>query len=90
MTIEESVKANPEKFVEMVAKDTPEVKEAMNELSKRLDVIFNNTLREYCEAEHVEMNIADIPTYKTVNRIITGKIDELVKEHIKDKRKDIA
>ena len=84
--LEESVKANPEKFQEMVDKDAPEVKEAMNELSRRLDVIFNDTIREYCDVEGCEANIEDIPTYKTVNRLITGKIDELVKEHIKDKR----
>ena len=89
MTIEESVKANPEKFQAMIDKDAPEIKEAMNELSRRLDVIFNGTIKEYCDAEGCEAKIEDIPTYKTVNRLITGKIDELVREHIKDKRKDI-
>ena len=90
MTIEESVKNNPQKFQAILDNATPAVKEAMNELSAKLDIIFGGAIREYCEAEHVESDIAEIPTYKTVNRLITGKIDELIREHVKDKRKDIA
>ena len=61
----------------------------MNDLSKDLDVIFDGAIKEYCEVEGCEAKIEDIPTYKTLNKLITDKIDELVKEHIKDKRKDI-
>lgn len=90
MTIEESVKNNPEKFQAILETKVPEIKAAMNELSVKLDGIFGGAIREYCEKEGVEADIAVIPTYKTLNRMITGKIDEQVKEHIKDKRKDIA
>lgn len=90
MTIEESVKNNPAKFREILDNTAPDIKAAMNELSAKLDVIFGGAIREYCETEHVESDIAAIPTYKTVNTMITGKIDELIKDHIKDKRKDIA
>ena len=31
----------------------------------------------------------EIPNYKTLNKLITGKIDEVVKEYTKDKRNDI-
>lgn len=89
MTIEESVKSNPEKFQAILETKVPAVKEAMNELSAKLDTIFNSAIKEYCGAEGCEAKIEDIPTYKTLNKLITGKIDELVKEHIKDKRKDI-
>ena len=89
MTIEESVRNNPEKFQTILDSTTPAIKEAMNELSAKLDVIFNGAIKEYCDAEGCEAKIEDIPTYKTLNKLITGKIDELVKEHIKDKRKDI-
>ena len=89
MTIEESVSKTPEKFQAILDSATPAIKAAMNELSAKLDAIFAGAIREYCEAEHVESSIAAIPTYKTMNKLITGKIDELIKEHTKDKRKDI-
>ena len=90
MTIEESVKANPAKFQSIVDTKTPDLQKALEELSSKLDVIFGAAIREYCESANLEFDIGDIPTYKAVNRIITGKIDEVAKEHIKDKRKDIT
>ena len=89
MTIEESVKNNPEKFQAILETKVPAVKEAMNELSKKLDIIFNGAIREYCDAEGCDAKIENIPTYKTLNKLITGQIDALVKEHVKNKRKDI-
>ena len=89
MNIEESVRNNPEKFQAILETKVPAVREAMKELSTKLDIIFNGAIREYCNAEGCEAKIEDIPTYKTLNKLITGKIDELVKEHIRDKRKDI-
>ena len=89
MTIEESVKANPEKFQKTLDGTAPELQEALNNLSSKLDVIFGKAIKEYCEAEGVDSKLEDIPSYKIVNRMITGKIDEVVKEHIQGKRKDI-
>lgn len=89
MTIEESVRNSPAKFQAILDNTTPAVKEAMNELSAKLDIIFNGAIREYCDAEGCEAKIDDIPTYKTLNKMITGKIDEVTREHIKGKRKDI-
>ena len=89
MTIEESARNNPDKFRAVLETKTPAVREAMNELSAKLDAIFGGAIREYCEAEGCEAKIEDIQAYKTVNKLITGKIDELVKEHIRYKRKDI-
>ena len=89
MTIEESVRNNPGKFQTIINTKEPEVREALNELSAKLDVSFNGVINEYCDAEGCEVKIEDIPDYKTMNRLITGKIDELVKEHIRNKRGDI-
>ena len=89
MNIEESVRNNPEKFQTILETKVPAVREAMNELSKKLDFIFNGAIKEYCDAEGCDAKIEDIPTYKTLNKLITGKIDALVKEHVKNKRKDI-
>lgn len=89
MTIEESVKQDPSKFQAVLDNATPAIEDALKEISMKFDVIFGGVIRQYAESEHVEAEIGDIPTYKTVNRLITGRIDELVKEYIKDKRKDI-
>lgn len=89
MTIEESIKRDPSKFQEIIDAKAPEVRTAMQELSAKLDVIFGTAIKEYCEAEGVEADVNAIPTYKTMNKMITGKLDALIGEHIKEKRKDL-
>jgi hypothetical protein len=89
MTIEESIKKDPSRFQAIVDAKAPEVRAAMQELSVKLDEIFNGAIKEYCEAEGVEADIAAIPTYKTMNKIITGKLDIMIGEHVKEKRKDL-
>lgn len=89
MTIEEKVKKDPEGFKAAVEETTPAVREALKELSVKFDAIFDGVIKKYSESAQVEANIADISSYKSVNKIITGKIDEIVKDYIKDKRKDI-
>ena len=89
MTIEESVRSNSEKFQAVLNTKEPAIKEALSELSTKLDIIFNGAIMEYCDAEGCEAKIEEISSYKTLNKMITGKIDELVKVHIKAKRQDI-
>lgn len=89
MTIEESIKIDPSKFQAIIGTKETAVKTAMQDLSERLDEIFNGAIKEYCEAEGVEADIAAIPSYKTMNKIITGKPDCLIGEHIKEKRNDL-
>ena len=89
MTIEESVKNDSTRFQEVLDSRTSEIKESLNELSKQLDSIIGGAIKEYGEKTGVEVNIDDIPSYKTLNKIITDKLDELIGEHIKDKRKDL-
>ena len=89
MTIEESIKKDPSKFQTIVDTKEAAVKAAMQDLSVKLDAIFNGAIKEYCEAEGVEADIAAIPSYKTMNKIITGKLDIMIGEHIKEKRKDL-
>ena len=89
MTIEESIKRDPSKFQTVLETKAPDVNAAMNDLSARLDVIFGGAIREYCEAEGVEADVDAIPTYKTMNKLITGKLDELIGDHIRLKRKDL-
>lgn len=89
MTIEESVVKDSSKFEAVLATKVSDVQSAIRDLSAKLDVIYGGAIREYCEAEQVEANVDDIPSYKTVNKLITGQLDFLIGEHIKEKRKDL-
>ena len=89
MTIEESIIREPGKFQKIIDNKAPEVRTAMQELSAKLDVIFGAAIKEYCEKTGAEANVNAIPTYKTMNKMITGKLDALIGEHIKAKRKDL-
>ena len=89
MTIEESIQKDPTKFQSVLEEKVPEIQAAFKDLSAKLDVIFGGAIREYCEKEQVEADMNAIPTYKTMNKLITEKIDDLIKDHIKDKRKDL-
>ena len=89
MTIEESIKKDPSKFQEIIDAKATEVKAAMQDLSAKLDVIFGSAIKEYCEQTGAEADVNAIPTYKTMNKMITGKLDALIGEHIAAKRKDL-
>lgn len=89
MTIEESVKKDPQAFREILDVRTGDIKTALNDLSARLDVIIGGAIREYGEKTGTEVDISSIPTYKALNRIITGKLDEMIREHTAEKRKDL-
>jgi hypothetical protein len=89
MTIEESIKKDPTKFEAVLETKVPDLKAAMNDLSAKLDVIFGAAIKDYCEQTGAEADVNAIPTYKTMNKMITGKLDALIGEHIKEKRKDL-
>ena len=89
MTIEESIIRDPSKFQEIIDDKAPEVRAAMQELSAKLDMIFGAAIKEYCEETGAEADVNAIPSYKTMNKMITGKLDALIGEHIKAKRKDL-
>ena len=89
MTIEESIKTNPTPFEEIMDTKAPEIRTALNELSANLDVIINGAIKEYVAETGAEVDMNAIPSYKAMNRIITGKLDKMIGEHIKEKRKDL-
>ena len=89
MTIEESIKKDPTKFQTVLEATAPDIKKAMDELSVKLDEIFGKAIKDYCTSENVEANIDDIPTYKTMNKMITEKLDVLIGEQVKEKRKNL-
>ena len=89
MTIEESIKTNPTPFEEIMDTKAPEIKAALKELSSQLDIIINGAIKEYAEETGAEVDMSAIPSYKAMNKIITGKLDKIIGEHIKEKRKDL-
>ena len=89
MTIEESVKKDPRGFCEILDAKTKDIKNALNDLSTKLDGIIGNAIREYGDKTGTEVDINDIPLYKALNKIITGKLDEMIREHTAEKRKDL-
>ena len=89
MTIEESVKMDSSKFQAILEDKKDAIKDAFQELSAELDEIIREAIDEYCESENVEFDMKNISSYKATNKIITSYIDELVKEHIQNKRKDL-
>ena len=89
MAIEESIKTNPTQFEEIMDTKTPEIKAALIELSAKLDVIINGAIKEYSAETDAEVDMSAIPSYKAMNKIITGKLDKIIGEHIKEKRTDL-
>ena len=89
MTIEESIKKNPTPFDEIMDTKAPEIKAALKELSSQLDIIINGAIKEYAAETGAEVDMSAIPSYKAMNKIITGKLDKIIGEHIKEKRKDL-
>ena len=89
MTIEESIKTNPTPFAEIMDTKAPEIKAALKDLSAQLDVIINGAIKEYAAETGAEVDMSAIPSYKAMNKIITGKLDKIIGEHIKEKRKDL-
>ena len=89
MTIEERIKKDPTGFQSLMETKTSDIKAALDELSARLDVIIGGAIKEYCENEQVEANMDHVSDYKAMNKIITGQLDMMIADHIKEKRKDI-
>ena len=80
MTIEESIKTNPTPFEEIMDTKAPEIKAALKELSSQLDIIINGAIKEYSSETGTEVDMSAIPSYKAMNKIITGKLDKIIGE----------
>ena len=65
MTIEESVKKDPQGFRDILDIRTKDIKDALNDLSAKLDGIIGGAIREYGEKAGTEVDINSIPSYKT-------------------------
>ena len=89
MTIEESVKKDPAKFRATLETKESDIKKALEELSVKLDAIIGGAIREYCANEGVDWDVDSTTSYKAMNKQITGYLDELVAEHVNDKRKNL-
>ena len=89
MTIEEKVQKNPQEFREILDTRTGDIKDALNALSAQLDVIIGGAIREYGEKTGAEVDFNSIPSYKALNRIITGKLDGRIRERAADDAEEV-
>ena len=88
MKIEESLKQSPEKFEKIFDNKTEDILYAFKDMSQKLDVIIWGVVAEYAQQERVEANIFEVTSYKTLNKIITAKLDKLITEFLAEKRKN--
>ena len=89
MTIEEKVQVDASGFEAELDKKVPEIQEALKDLSVKLDQIIGSAIAAYCKETGAEMDINSLPTYKAMNKVITGKLDSVIAEYIKEKRKNL-
>ncbi len=87
MTIEERVKQNPESLLVLVNNKKEDFKFAFKSLSQSLDNIIGAVIRDYAAKENAEYNLDDIKEYSEINKIITAKIDQMMKEFLVDNKK---
>lgn len=90
-TLEQSIENNPEEFAALIDKAEPEVKQAMEELSVRLDAIFGAKIRAYADERGIEVSDGEAfgKDYREMNRIICGMLDKVIGAHIKEKRSNM-
>ena len=87
MTIEERVKQNPESLLILVNNKKEDFKFAFKSLSQSLDNIIGAVIRDYAVKENAEYNLDDVKEYSEINKIITAKIDQMMKEFLVDNKK---
>ena len=58
----------------------PEIKAALKELSSQLDIIINGAIKEYSAETGAEVDMSAIPSYKAMNKIITGSAGGIAEE----------
>lgn len=87
MTIEERVKQNPESLLILVNNKKEDFKFAFKSLSQSLDNIIGAVIRDYVVKENAEYNLDDVKEYSEINKIITAKIDQMMKEFLVDNKK---
>jgi len=87
MTIEERVKQNPESLLILVNNKKEDFKFAFKSLSQSLDNIIGAVIRDYAAKENAEYNLDDVKEYSEINKIITAKIDQMMKEFLVDNKK---
>ena len=67
----------------------PEMKDALNDLSARRNWIIGGAIQGCAGKIGAEVEINEIPSLKTLNKLITGTLDKLIAEQIRIKRKDL-
>ena len=87
--IEAKVKQNPEVFEEVFKSRKEDIAFALKDLSQKLDIVIWGAITEYADKEGVQVNLEEISSYKTLDKLITKQLDEYIGEFLLQKRKVI-
>ena len=82
MTIEESVKKNPEVFEKIMKGKKEDLVYAFKDFAQKLDIVIWSAMAEYAKEEAVDANVQKVADYSTVNKIVEANLDAMMKEFL--------
>ena len=82
MTIEESVKKNPEVFEKIMKGKKEDLVYDFKDLAQKLDIIIWAAMAEYAKEQGVEANVQKVADYTAVNKIVSSDLDATMKEFL--------
>ena len=82
MTIEESVKKNPEVFENIMKGKKEDLVYAFKDFAQKLDIVIWAAMAEYAKDQEVDANVQKVQDYATVNKIVEANLDSLMKEFL--------
>ena len=82
MTIEESVKKNPEVFEKIMKGKKEDLVYAFKDLAQKLDIIIWAAMAEYAKDQGTEANVQKVADYTEVNKIVSSNLDAMMKEFL--------
>ena len=82
MTIEESVKKNPELFEKIMKGKKEDLVYAFKDFAQKLDIVIWAAMAEYAKEQEVDANVQKVQDYTTVNKIVEANLDSMMKDFL--------
>ena len=82
MTIEESVKKNPEVFEKIMKGKKDDLVYAFKDFAQKLDIVIWAAMAEYAKEQEVDANVQKVQDYTTVNKIVEANLDSMMKDFL--------
>ena len=82
MTIEESVKKNPEVFEKIMKGKKDDLVYAFKDFAQKLDIVIWAAMAEYAKEQEVDANVQKVQDYATVNKIVEANLDSMMKDFL--------